>query len=220
MVDSLIDDIQKHLETLEAALNSYSRSSDPTSKQDSLQRAQREITYIDPKLQQLDNSLKRAGDAEEYQDEVDSIKTDFRNFKTTYTRNNEEFQRTQSQAQAYQQGNQKLSGANEKLKSAINDGRETNDVLKQDLLTLEDDRRHLESIDSNVDEIDRQADTGIARAKRMLRRACFHKFIAWIIVVVLFAVLIIILWARFSKGGPLKCTKSKYKDTEECQKKN
>ena len=130
MVDALIEDIQTHLDTLDNALERYSGTSDSSIKQESLQRAQREISYIDPKITQLDNLVRRSPDAEDYQEDVTKIKEDFRDGRNRYSQYHDEFQLSQSQQQAYQEGNNKLGSANENLKKAINDADETNKVLK------------------------------------------------------------------------------------------
>jgi DNA repair exonuclease SbcCD ATPase subunit len=92
-------------------------------------------------------------------------------------------------------------GITENLDEAIRLGNDSITTGNLAMATLIDDRQALEHIGSNLEEIDMQAQDGTARAKRMLRRACCNQFLAWIIVVLLMALL----------GGVIywKATKSK-----------
>jgi uncharacterized membrane protein len=64
------------------------------------------------------------------------------------------------------------------------------------MATLADDRKRFDHIAENLDIIDDEAQDGLARAKRMLIRAFCNSFLAWIIVVILLALLGVVIWLK------------------------
>jgi hypothetical protein len=50
------------------------------------------------------------------------------------------------------------------------------------MATVLDDRESFKRIGENLDEIDIQAEEGLERAKRIVRRACYNSLHAWITV--------------------------------------
>lgn len=203
-VDEMISDIQAHLDSLNSTLNRFSSAQN---KAEILQRAKRDIDYIEPKLQPLDAALRKSADAEEFEEDVKHIHSDFTQAKAEYFRYNETVQT--NQASPLEAGNAKQRSAIDDLKKANADADTVNDVLNQDLLTLEEDHKILENVHQNTKEIDNQAEIGTNRANRMLRRICCNKFITLIIILVLVAVLGVVLWNRFTPGQTLYCHKNK-----------
>jgi uncharacterized protein YukE len=96
---------------------------------------------------------------------------------------------------ATRQADQLASNANrsraitDKLDDAIRLGNDSITTGNVAMTTLLDDRRTLEHIGENLIGIDAQAESGYARAKQMLKRACCNKCLAWIIVVLLLGLL-------------------------------
>ena len=84
---------------------------------------------------------------------------------------------------------QKGQSINESLDEAIRLGNDSITTANATITTLQDDRKRINQINENIDNIDREANSGIAVAKRMVRRACFNNFLIWTIVVILVAFL-------------------------------
>ena len=215
-IDSLIDDLSTHLETLENAISRYDGATSKESKDELLKRMQREISYIEPKIPSLDSALKRCEEPEEFQDDVNQIHESFASNKAFYCRVNEEFKGQSQKEEIYQADNDKQKGALANLQRATADGREINDVLIQDKEILAEDHELLNHIDSNVDDIGNEADKGLATGKRMYRRQKCKNAIGWIIDFILLVALLVILWCRFAPNGPLYC--KKHPDGEKCKK--
>ena len=211
-IDNVIQDIQNHLDTLDNSIKRYN-TADSSSKGSLVQRMQTEIQTLEQKIPQVKKMIQSVGgdEAEVYEEDVKSIISDFETFKAQYSKINQEYNSNRE----YAQKNVQQSEALRKFKEAKDDAHEINQVLNQDLLTLDEDRQILSNIDSNVNDIGNEADKGLTRGKRMLRRACFHKMIGWIIVLILAALLAVILYLRFSKGKILYC--KHHKNTESCK---
>ena len=85
------------------------------------------------------------------------------------------------------------------LDEAIRTGNDIITTGNVTMTTLGEDRRKIEHIDENLHRIDEQALDGQARAKRMLRRIVCNACLAWIIAIMLLAILACILVLKFKK---------------------
>ncbi|KAH0793879.1 Vesicle transport v-SNARE protein [Histomonas meleagridis] len=75
------------------------------------------------------------------------------------------------------------------LDQAISIGNETKQTADQTMTTLQEDRKILNNVNSNLDDIQTEGKKGQSIANKMLRRIIFNKFVLWTVVVILLALL-------------------------------
>lgn len=223
-VESLISQNQTLIEAVESLQRNITTMGVPQ-KGEALQNMSQKLTSIDNNLKELTKLTRSLAEDERdyFDDEIQTQKDSYATLSEKYRQFNDSYQREQLTAPADQgktvtaEGNAQLAQANEKLAQAISDGNETLVIQGQIKETLIDDHQRLERIEANVNDINDEAITGFQRASRMLRRACLNKVIAYIIVVVLFAVFLTITIERFLPGAGLYCAKQS-KDSSNYQK--
>lgn len=93
----------------------------------------------------------------------------------------------------------KNQGINERLDEAIRLGNDSITTGNATMTLLQDDRKHINHINENIDVINREAVSGMDRAKRMVRRACYNNCIIWSIVVLLVGLLGFSLYWKLKK---------------------
>lgn len=165
---SLDADIDKHLAELDSALNRLTndiRSAPGQSRQ-----------YYDEELQTLRGQYNQI--AAELQQKRLAAGT------SVATRQSE-------QALLNQRRSQSIT---ENLDEAIRLGNDSITTGNVAMATLADDRKRFDAIEDHLEMIDRESTDGVTRAKRMLIRAFCNSFLAWIIVVILLALLGVEIW--------------------------
>jgi hypothetical protein len=85
------------------------------------------------------------------------------------------------------------------LDTAIALGNDAITTGNRTLDTLTRDREILEHIDENLMHVHQEGRTGESRIKSMARRACCHKFLVWIIVVLLLIILGVSIWYKHGR---------------------
>jgi hypothetical protein len=91
---------------------------------------------------------------------------------------------------------QRAQSITENLDETIRLGNDSITTGNVAMATLLDDRTRLGNIGDNLTTIDGAAQDGLARARRMIIRACCNSFIAWIIVVILLGLLGVTIWLK------------------------
>jgi uncharacterized phage infection (PIP) family protein YhgE len=153
---------------------------------------EKRLSELDTRLNRMSSDLRTVPQSNRsyYDGEVASLRSQYnqvlQEVQATKNAGSSPSQRLTDQASTNAKRSQ---GITENLDEAIrlgNDSITTGNVV---MATLLDDRQAIEHIGSNLEEIDMHATDGTARAKRMLRRACCNQFLAWIIVILLLALL-------------------------------
>lgn len=85
------------------------------------------------------------------------------------------------------------------LDEAIRRGNDIITTGNVTMTTLNEDRRKIENIDENLHKVHQQARDGQTRAKRMLRRVVCNACLAWIIAIMMLALLACVLVLKFKK---------------------
>ena len=185
MADESVDVIQNDLIRLDS-LNYNERSNLSTS-------IEQKLSQLDQSITKMNNSVKNIpGDQRDYYNE------EITRIRASYTKMLSEL-RQKRQAmlndpgyKQNQQLNQNLDTSNRVLNNldeAIATGNDTLTTAQHTQNVLNEDRKLIENIDSNLSTIDMEADKGFTRAKRMLCRAVMNNILIWSVVVVLVALL-------------------------------
>jgi chromosome segregation ATPase len=194
------------IETEIQKLNNNLRALDsrlPSQRQPLEAEIESALGALDTRLSKLDSETKSIppkdrdyfkSEIQQYRRQCDQIANELR-IKRQAAANNPNV-RQGEQALANQKRSQ---GVTENLDEAIRIGNDTITTGNSTMTTLIEDRARLEHISTNLDLIDDEAATGAARAKAMLRRACFNGCIAWIIVVLLLALMGAEIWYKATR---------------------
>jgi vesicle transport through interaction with t-SNAREs protein 1 len=198
--ESEITQLNNKLRTLDSML--------PSQRQGLEADIEKSLADLDTRLNKMTNDLKavQPNQRDYYRNEVEGLRTQYNQISNELRTKRQAAANNPNVRQAEQvYGNQKRSQAiTDNLDEAIRVGNDTITTGNVTMATLIDDRQRLEHISSNLDVIDDEAATGLARARRMVRRACFNGFVAWIIVIVLLALMGAEIWWKASR----KSTKS------------
>jgi hypothetical protein len=90
---------------------------------------------------------------------------------------------------------QKLGDVMGLVNTAVRVNQDTMKTQDHTMSTLEEDLATIARVMRTLDEIDAEAETGLARGKRMFRRALFNGWITWTINVLLFLILgVCVVW--------------------------
>ena len=106
---------------------------------------------------------------------------------------------------AYKQGMQlekniqKAQDITSDLDEAIRIGNNTITTGQATMSLLQEDRNYINHIDENLMVVNQEAHTGVARAKRIVRAACYNNCLVWSIVVLLVALLGFSLYWKLRK---------------------
>ena len=202
MADESVDVIQNDLIRLDS-LNYNERSNLSTS-------IEQKLSQLDQSITKMNNSVKNIpGDQRDYYNE------EITRIRASYTKMLSEL-RQKRQAmlndpgyKQNQQLNQNLDTSNRVLNNldeAIATGNDTLTTAQHTQNVLNEDRKLIENIDQNLDDIDMEADKGFTRAKRMLCRAVMNNILIWSVVVVLVALLGFSLYWKLRKQYDLSVT--------------
>jgi vesicle transport through interaction with t-SNAREs protein 1 len=201
-LDSAIIDAETEITQLNNKLRALD-SMLPSQRQGLEADIEKSLADLDTRLNKMTNDLKavQATQRDYYKNEVDGLRAQYSQISNELRAKRQAAANNPNVRQAEQvYGNQKRSQAiTDNLDEAIRVGNDTITTGNVTMATLIDDRQRLEHISSNLDVIDDEAATGLQRARRMVRRACFNGFVAWIIVIVLLALMGAEIWWKASR---------------------
>ena len=166
---------------------------------------------IERKLSALDNSINKMGGSvnslpadqrDYYNGEIGSIRSSYSKLLTELRQKRQALASNPAykQNQQLQSNVQKSNQIIDNLDEAISVGNQTITTSNTIMGTLSEDRNMIENINNNLNEIDAQGKVGESRAKAMLKRAILNKVLAWVIVVILLALLGFTLYWKISRG--------------------
>jgi chromosome segregation ATPase len=156
----------------------------------------RKFQLLDQLLSRMTGDLRGAGeDRSLYEDEIRQSRESYNRLRGEFERKRNSQQERQAAATGIAAGNAATANLDEAIDLAHQDNRE----LRRQMEVLGDDRTRLEHVQQNVEQVDQEALKGSARLKRMWWRALAHKFLVWIIVVVLAAVLVVVCAVKWKK---------------------
>jgi Skp family chaperone for outer membrane proteins len=164
---------------------------------------EREIADVTNQLNRLSGDIKSVGasDRDYYQQEITKHQTELgkasqelRQKRAAYANSPEA-----RQAEQLQRNVQRSDGIVGNLDEAIRLGNDNVTTGQHTLGVLAEDRQIIEHVDENLMHVHMEAKEGQSRIGSMARRALMHKFISWIIVVILVALLGMSIYLRFIK---------------------
>lgn len=189
-----LDDAMIEVETLlQHAKNDVDRLSQclPSQRTNFQNEIKAQLDAIENKITRINNEARSLTPSirEYYTNEVKSLSSQHQDILNSLRREETLSANNLSLKQANQieKNINKAQGINETLDEAIRLGNDSITTANATMTTLIDDRKRISHINENIDVIDREALTGMGRAKRMVRRACFNNCIIWTIVVLLTA---------------------------------
>lgn len=194
-IEDLFQQVNHDLEVLDQCL--------PSERVNFQNEIQAKLNALETKIARLKNESRSLPPTkrEYYTNEINS-------FQSQHTQISSEFKKQVTLAMNNPAGKQasqleanirKSQGINENLDEAIRLGNDAITTGNATLNILEDDRKRINHINENIDVIDREAVSGVDRAKRMVRRACFNNFIIWAIVILLVGLLGFSLYWKLKK---------------------
>lgn len=194
-IEDLFQQVNHDLEVLDQCI--------PSERVNFQNEIQAKLNALETKIARLKNESRSLPPTkrEYYTNEINS-------FQSQHTQISSEFKKQVTLAMNNPAGKQasqleanirKSQGINENLDEAIRLGNDAITTGNATLNILEDDRKRINHINENIDVIDREAVSGVDRAKRMVRRACFNNFIIWAIVILLVGLLGFSLYWKLKK---------------------
>lgn len=162
----------------------------------------RKIANLESTINQMTAALRniqQASTKEYYQDEIKALREQLAKINDELKSKRFAISNSpQARQEAQLMSNADRSKAvTNQLDEAIRLGNDTLTVGSSAMATLIDDRRLLEHVDVNIDNIKKEGEKGEKTAKSMLKRACFNGLIGWIICLLLAALLAFSLYWRF-----------------------
>jgi chromosome segregation ATPase len=191
-IETEIQKLNNHLRALDSKL--------PSQRQPLEAEIESGLGALDTRLNKLASETKNVpakdrdfftGEITSFRRQCNEVANELR-LKRQASANNPNVRQTE-QALANQKRSQDVT---ENLDEAIRIGNDTITTGNATMTTLIDDRQTLVHINSNLDTIDDEAVTGMARARSMLRRACFNGFVAWLIAILLLALMGVEIWYK------------------------
>lgn len=201
-IDVSISACEDLLEDVTQCLSRFDGSS-PDQKNELETRINNKLADIERKISSMNNDLRSIpeGQKDYYEDEIRTIQTAYSKALSTLRQKRQSSLNDASARQTAQvkSNNTRSRDAVSKLDEAIRDGNEVNMMANDTLVMLHEDRNTINDINQKLIDIDNEAEEGTARAKKMLQRAFFNGFIAWIIVILLLALLGVNLYLHLRK---------------------
>lgn len=117
------------------------------------------------------------------------MQTELRRKRQIYSQNS---QIQSAHDQNMSKGNQILNSFDDSL--AI--GNDTTKTQQNTMNTLAEDQILLDNVSKNLSQVDSEAETGEATAKRMIRRQLIQRIVSWGIVAILIIILIVSMWYK------------------------
>jgi flagellar biosynthesis GTPase FlhF len=194
------------IETEIQKLNNHMRSLDgrlPSQRQPLEAEIESSLGALETRLNKLDSETRNVpvkdrdffkGEISNFRQQCNQIANELRN-KRQAAANNPNL-RQGEQALRNQKRSQDVT---ENLDEAIRIGNDTITTGNVTMTTLLEDKQRLDHISENLDIIDGESGTGLARARAMAKRACFNGCIAWVIVVLLLALMGAEIWYKATR---------------------
>jgi t-SNARE complex subunit (syntaxin) len=168
----------------------------------------REIADATNQLNRLSGDIKSVGasDRDYYQQEITKYQTDLGKVSQELRQKRQDYAYSPEsrQAEQLQRNVQRSDGIVDNLDEAIRLGNDNVTTGQHTLGVLGEDRKMIEHIDENLMHVHMEAKEGQSRVGSMARRALMNKFLSWIIVVVLVALLGASIYLRFIKKDDAK----------------
>lgn len=166
----------------------------------SLTTIDRTIAEFDSRVQRLEDDVRNVrGDSKDYY--LSEIR-DLRTAHGDYLREAHQKRTTVNDNAQHAETAEKVDDTRRDIQQAIDQGNQANRVMGNSMDVLQKDREIIENIDRNLNAVDDEAVSGTVRAKRMIRRAIFHKFLSYIICFLLFFILIVLVGLKGAKKWP------------------
>jgi hypothetical protein len=199
-LDDLVTQFEEILQTIQRDLQRVGTESGPA-LQALVADIERRLSDVDTRLLRMASDIRSLppDTREYYEGEINTLRGLYTEYSATLTTKKATAASPAARLTSQAASNTARSqGVTEKLDEAIMTGNNTITTGNVIMTTLLDDRRSLEQIEDNLRATDSQAQAGLERAKKMLRRACCNKFLAWVIVVLLMGLLAVEIWAKWN----------------------
>ena len=206
--DTLLNQVQRRLETIENMCDEFSQISLDQKKQ-TIPKGNRELQIVQTNISEMEKLIQTMPmrDREFFTEDLLNCRDSHSKLTNKIKEFDEEVQRLilldkakreeSLNREQLERDNQILTGIHDNLELEKKLGSDTLSTKDETLNTLAEDREHLENIDTNIDIIDEEAEKGLAAAGRMLKRAFFNGCITWSIVILLILLDIFIIYLKF-----------------------
>jgi hypothetical protein len=216
--DQLLTQVQGRIETLENQAREFSSRSSLDQKRQTVARSKRDFATMQNNLTEMERLIQTMPmrDRDFYVQDLSSCRESVNQLRETFAGLEVELERLIKEEEARVQAGgldadlvesnrQKLGGVMALVNTAIRVNQDTMKTQDHTMATLQDDRATLGHVNRTIDGIDDEAATGLARGKRMFRRALLNGCITWTINVLLFLILgVCVAWkfGAFSTAEP------------------
>jgi chromosome segregation ATPase len=214
--DQLLNQVQGRIENLENQAQEFPTMPSLDQKRQAIARSNRDFNTMQNSLTEMERLIQTMPlrDREFFAQDLTGCRTAISELKTRYEALDEQLQQLIREEEAriaaggldaelVESNRQKAAGVMDNLNFAIATGNDTLRTQEHTMGTLAEDRALLGHVNANLDTIDNEADTGLARASRMFRRAMLNGVVTWIINILLFIILAVVLAWKFGllEGG-------------------
>jgi hypothetical protein len=201
-LDKVLQDAETKIQQLRNQLSRFDSGS-PTDRQAIEADIDRGLSQLEVAFSKATGSFNSltAGDQGYYTSEIESARGQCMEIRAELQRKKQaDVNNPRNRQQAQLTKNAQTSAqVTDTLDEAIRVGNDTITTGNVTMTTLLDDRDRLGNVQRNLGVIDDEAANGLARAQRMLRRALCNKWLAWLILFLLLALLGVEIWAKVSK---------------------
>jgi chromosome segregation ATPase len=213
--DQLLTQVQGRIETLENQAREFSSMSTLDQKRQTVARSKRDFTTMQNNLTEMERLIQTMPlrDREFFSQDLGSCRESINQLKDTFGGLEVELQRLIKEeedrikaggldADLVESNRQKIGGVMDTINLAMKTNQDTLKTQEHTMGTLQDDRARLGNVNQNLDTIDNEADKGLARAGRMLKRALMNGVVTWTSNVLLFLILgVCVAWKFGLLGG-------------------
>jgi Fe2+ transport system protein B len=188
--EGILSDLQSDLERFDST---------PANQLWSLEgQISQKIRNLDQILTRMTGNLKGAGDQQGfYQNEVQRLREELECFRANM---GQKWKDPEVIGRGLAVGQKANANADETITLMQQDGRE----MQRQLDVLGDDKKRLEHIAANRQEVVHQTVSAKTRLKRMWWRALFHRVLVWIIFTVLLGLFIFSVWYKWGRKSGSK----------------
>ncbi|OHT10119.1 hypothetical protein TRFO_20774 [Tritrichomonas foetus] len=208
--ETLSNQVQSRLETLERVSKEYGAMRDLDQKRQVVTRSKRDITTLQNNLMEMGRLIQTMPqrdreffktDLEQFQEQYDQIKQAFvgidKQLQEDIKKAEEEGENGGLDAELLQknkQGALNILGMMNNIQAVNKDTIKTQDHSKD---TLAEDRALLNNVSNNLDAIDGEAAKGLARGSAMLRRGIMNGILSWALAIFFIAAFVVSFYWRF-----------------------
>lgn len=208
--DTLLNQVQSRIETLENISNEFGRMGSLDQKRGAIARSQRDFTTIQNNITEMERLIQTmpVRDREFFSTDLDQCKESRDNLKQTYKKLDEQLQIEIANAKAreaegldselVQRNKEKGLGVLGTLNATVAVNQDTINTQENTKATLAEDRALFNKIDNNLTDIDGEAEKGFKAGGRMMVKAIINGFASYVIIVILLGVLVVCILWRFT----------------------